>query len=438
MAVCRKLAQKGYRVPEDVLVTGFDGIEMEKYHFPRLTTAARDHEAVAAAIMEICDKIVYNGEKEPYDVKIVYKTRFAASCGCGGANDGVENNQVLSQYVHERDQMLLTEESMHRMGNKIAMEPSLKNAKEQLKYFGNWGTTICVSEEYNRCNTEGFNPLDENLFEAVSDTYPERMLLLFADTDEKAPFEGEIFSTEQILPNLYDRFPDNNTLIINPLHSQHLVIGYMLSIYMPLEAYLDSLYSYNMMANRSLEVVRTHEHMAFLNRKLEFMFTHDHLTKIYNRYGFYKDFREDFDAFNKVPKEVFIVSIDLNDMKTINDTYGHHYGDYALCVTANALTGAAKKSGLGVICSRFGGDEFVVAKLCSGDAQQQADAYREAFDAVLAELNESSGYPFKVSASIGIYCSSLENIDTIDELIDLADRLMYNDKARHKRRPKNM
>lgn len=439
ITVCRKLAEKGYHVPDDVLVTGFDGIEMEKYHNPRLTTAARDDEAVAEAVLKICEDIIYNGCKQPYDTEILYKTRFSQSCGCHRLT-AAESNYVLSEYVTARDAAISYQESMNRMGTKIAMDPSLSNAKAQFEKYAFWGTTLCISEEYNRCDTEEFDPDDEDIFNKVSEGYPEKMLLLSAVLNEEhMRHEGEIFPTSQILPNLYERFPDTNTLIITALHSQEYVIGYMVNAMMNMEAYLESLYNFNMMANRCLENVRTHEHMKFLNRKLEFMFTHDHLTKIYNRYGFYKDFRKDFaDLQNAEHKDVFIVSIDLNDMKSINDTYGHHSGDEALCITANALTGAAVKSGVDVICSRFGGDEFVVAKLCGGNAEEQAAAYRKGFDEALAELNAGSGRPFTVSASIGIYCSSLDKVDTIDELIDLADRMMYNDKARHKRRPKNM
>ncbi len=438
ITVCRKLAEKGYRVPEDVMVTGFDGIEMEKYHNPRFTTAARDDEAVAAAVLKICEDIMYNGNKKPYDTEIFYKTRFSESCGCG-KHSAAESNFILSEYVGARDAAINFQETMNRVENRIAVDPSLKNTKEQLSKYAFWGTTLCISEEYNRCNTEVFDPSADDIFNTESETYPERMLLLSAVlNEEELRHEGEIFPTSQILPNLYERFPASNTLIISTLHSQELVIGYMVNAMMDMSAYLDSLYNFNMTANRCLESVRTHEHMKFLNRKLEFMFTHDHLTKIYNRYGFYKDFREDFAELQSEHKDVFIVSIDLNDMKTINDTYGHHSGDEALCITANALTGAAVKSGVDVICSRFGGDEFVVAKLCRGDAEQLAEAYRKGFDEALAELNAASGKPFTVSASIGIYCSSLDKVDTIDELIDLADRMMYNDKARHKRRPKNM
>ena len=126
----------------------------------------------------------------------------------------------------------------------------------------------------------------------------------------------------------------------------------------------------------------------------------------------------------------------MNDMKHINDNYGHHAGDDALRIIANSLTMASENDS-DIIWSRFGGDEFVVAKICSGTALEESSRYREAFVAALEALNETSGNPYKVQVSIGVYCASLNSVEGVDELIDLADHLMYNDKARHKRQPRN-
>ena len=91
-----------------------------------------------------------------------------------------------------------------------------------------------------------------------------------------------------------------------------------------------------------------------------------------------------------------------------------------------------------IICSRFGGDEFVVAKVCSGDAGRQGEQYRSKFTAALKELNATSGKPYIVRVSFGLYHSALEGVNSIDSLLELADELMYSDKARYKRRPRNL
>ena len=85
----------------------------------------------------------------------------------------------------------------------------------------------------------------------------------------------------------------------------------------------------------------------------------------------------------------------------------------------------------------YGGDEFVVARVCSGDARERGEKYHERFDEVLADLNDHSGKPFKVQISFGVYSASLSSVDSIDSLIELADALMYSDKAKHKHHPRS-
>ena len=261
----------------------------------------------------------------------------------------------------------------------------------------------------------------------------------FEVDEEKRNIEGEIFSPADIMPEFKHSIPGNNTLVITSLYNPHYVIGYFTSYYvLPSNIYFKQLYTYNMMVNRCLEAVRLHEHMKSLNNKMEFMFTHDQLTGIYNRYGFYKNFSNAFASHTGDTRDIFIASVDLNDMKFINDNFGHSEGDEALRMTASALLKAAEAVDERIICSRFGGDEFVVAMIGSGDSDEKSQLFRESFVFVLNMINDESGKDYRVSASIGLSCSALDDVQNIEELIERADRMMYTDKARHKRRPKGL
>lgn len=432
MAVCLKLAEKGYKVPDDVLVTGFDGIELEKYHDPRITTATRDDEEIADAVMNLIAKIEADPTLEPYETEIEYTPVFTESCGCKNCKQET-GNRLFSDYVRIYSYAKDFEERMDAMSNKIAAEPTFDNACAILKSNSFGGSVICVTEKYYKALSPT-NPMEDATEISVGGYYPDTMRVL-VDRYEGRNAEGIVFPTCQILPDLMERFGDNHTLLVIPLHSQAEIIGYFVTVMVHSNLHHDQMYSFNMAANRCLEMVRTHERLRALNDRLEYLFTHDRLTNIYNRYGFYNNFKQQFIDAGEGECEVFIVSIDLNDMKTINDTYGHSAGDDALCITARALTEAC--GGEDVICSRFGGDEFVVAMICS-DAETRGKSYHVRFDKALAELNRNSGKPYTVGASIGVFSASLEDIDSIDSLIELADKLMYNDKARHKRRPKGV
>ena len=433
MSVCAKLAEKGYRVPRDVIVTGFDGIEFEQYHDPRLCTAVRDNDELAEAIISVVDEIIADPAVKPHDVMLCYTPVFSESCGCVEHN-GYSSNRNLSEYVRNYSYAKGYESHIIDMVNLIAENNRLDKIRQILKEFSLSSIDICVTEDYYSYLTAAE---DDVVSDEGGDGYSETMYR-FVNCEIENQIEIEPFLLKDVVPDLEKKLNDYVILVILPLHSQDKVIGYYSSYFLSMDFCKDQQYTYTVMLNQCLENIRTQEHMRQLNRKMEFMFTHDQLTKIYNRYGFYKNFRESFLSAKNCERDVFIASVDLNGMKYINDTFGHQAGDEALRITATALANAAEKIDSGIICSRFGGDEFVVAKICSGNAHEFVQEYRLQFEAVLAALNATSGNPFTVEVSIGIHHAILNDVDSIDELIELADRLMYTEKARHKRCPKGM
>jgi len=149
----------------------------------------------------------------------------------------------------------------------------------------------------------------------------------------------------------------------------------------------------------------------------------DELTSLYNRRGFQEHAQRQLlqAARTKRPASVFFV--DLNGMKTINDTLGHEVGDRALVVTARLLTGAFRESD---IVGRLGGDEFAVfAADCDIDGTR---AVRERVARHLGELNQAGSEPFQLSISVGTAQFDPMHPAELDALLETADREMYERK----------
>lgn len=84
MAVCERLSYYGYRVPEDVIVTGFDGLPMSDAHSPAITTCKENADALAKRTIDMAEEMI-NGAK-PYDDTVKYLVHITESCGCSGAS----------------------------------------------------------------------------------------------------------------------------------------------------------------------------------------------------------------------------------------------------------------------------------------------------------------------------------------------------------------
>lgn len=144
----------------------------------------------------------------------------------------------------------------------------------------------------------------------------------------------------------------------------------------------------------------------------------DSLTGLYNRAMCEKI----FDDLNEGEKTYSIISIDVNGLKQVNDTFGHAVGDKLLLVFANVLTESFTNIGT---CVRMGGDEFVVVINA-----EKMSFIQEAL-AKLVELEKTTFITNDVclSASYGIASSNEGPTKTADAVYRIADERMYKMKA---------
>lgn len=96
ITVCQYLSEKGYAVPDDVIVTGFDGIELEKFYQPRLTTGCVDYSAVGAKTMEIIGKVLAGDTVR--DAVIPYRMQLGGSCGCNKTDSANACDKIIKLY----------------------------------------------------------------------------------------------------------------------------------------------------------------------------------------------------------------------------------------------------------------------------------------------------------------------------------------------------
>jgi diguanylate cyclase (GGDEF)-like protein len=143
----------------------------------------------------------------------------------------------------------------------------------------------------------------------------------------------------------------------------------------------------------------------------------DKLTGLYNRY-----YLDKISGELKRKRKIAMMMLDMNDFKSINDTWGHSQGDDALVSLAGVLQKSVGPDGTVV---RYAGDEFVIV-LDNGD-EKSAEAYSELIKKNLEEFNTHQKKKYKLSASIGVGVFDLEK-SNIDKILERIDKRMYEDK----------
>jgi diguanylate cyclase (GGDEF)-like protein/PAS domain S-box-containing protein len=164
-----------------------------------------------------------------------------------------------------------------------------------------------------------------------------------------------------------------------------------------------------------------------LEERLQDMLLTDELTRLHNRRGFYTLTEHHLELSKRQKIKTFLVYADLDNLKGINDTFGHQEGDSVLIETAGILKTTFRKSD---IIARIGGDEFVVFPV--GTTIHNVEKITARLQKKLQIQNAKKDRGYKTSLTIGIAYYDPESPCSVDELLAQADKIMYGKKKQKK------
>ena len=156
------------------------------------------------------------------------------------------------------------------------------------------------------------------------------------------------------------------------------------------------------------------------------LYIEDPLTGTLNRRGFEKKISDMFDKDGNLLKDIAVVSIDMDELKYINDTFGHESGDSAIREIAVCIEKALESC---EFVARMGGDEFEAVLILSEPGR--VGKFIRHVRANIREINLAEKYPFELSASIGT--CDVTDWQTLAEAMKQADKAMYLEKKAKKK-----
>lgn len=151
----------------------------------------------------------------------------------------------------------------------------------------------------------------------------------------------------------------------------------------------------------------------------------DELTGVLNRRAYTEIVLQYEEQYKQNHTDFVLYMIDLDDFKTVNDDYGHEYGNLVLQSICKSLTVAASDN---CVLFRYGGDEFVI--LHQLQSEEEIELLQKRFIRAIDGPRNLDGAKFSVKASIGHALYS--ETTSLLSLIELADKRMYEMKKQHK------
>lgn len=253
--------------------------------------------------------------------------------------------------------------------------------------------------------------------------------------------EGKVYSVPAIrqkysIKSLYSNQAfegmDRYAMVLLPLFVSEHLYGLFLCD-MSEELYVNGEFLLNQMssATKMIDLLKANEEiqqkleesLATLkenNIVLDNLSRSDGLTGILNRRGFSDAAQGLLEKSRKEGKKVLVIYVDMNNLKIINDRYGHEEGDFSLKFIAETLSDVVKEHG---IAGRIGGDEFACIAEYSGEDEGEAllaDIYGR-FDS----YNAGSSKPYNLTVSAGARLLRSAEKLTLKEALTQADEKLY-------------
>lgn len=170
------------------------------------------------------------------------------------------------------------------------------------------------------------------------------------------------------------------------------------------------------------ELTAAHERVS----RLENMADEDPLVPVLNRRGFERELARTLAYVKRYGGDVTLVYLDLDDFKAVNDRHGHAGGDVALRHFADILLANVRRSD---IVGRLGGDEFAVV-LHHADTGAAAMKAEQLSRQVARQPAQFGGLAIELGMTAG--ATQLRGDDTVESVLQRADRAMYEGKARRR------
>ena len=344
------------------------------------------------------------------------------------------NVRFVRQEAGKRDEL---ERLMNRQSGEITVDPNTEyipykvlltditkmGIKRMYLYFFQGSSTIDPQQEWRCPNT----------------------VLLKVFCDEKGTYEindeQQLMRTELIFANEYIPADIRHTMIALPVFIGNDIYGVLVTeaecsdmalvtpVAQQMSITVRSLIILDAQNKTRRELQETLEKFMKDNTMLDEIAKSDELTGLFNRRGFLDNAERIIKDPENDGKLALVCYADMDNLKMVNDRYGHDEGDYAIRQIATVLKEAFRTND---VIGRIGGDEFVALAMVGSDGAETAIKPR--IQKLVEEHDTESGKPYTISVSTGFHTFQCTPDVDIYEMLDMADSRLYVEKQEKKKK----
>ena len=420
IGLCLEMQKQGHRVPDDMKICSLNRSTNSIVFRPDIAGADRADITLAELACEKLDALIH-GEEIPLENYIGGTVYYGESCGCERQKSNLQYEKYQELILgkieagNQISQMMRYNESLEEMESVAQLGDSVKdmitgiNCKEFV---------FCLNPQTLKYITDEIEYIPKKKDKFFEDT----MQAIVGVTERTGEIREQEFSLKKLLPLEAEA---GDLLFFLPVHYRAQVYGYMAFVneMLPIE-----LYNYRI-CHESLGAGIENLHRQLILKKsireLDELHMRDAMTGVYNQFAIER-------YVHTYTKEgnYCVVMLDMDGLKTINDSYGHLAGNNAILITVEAMKRAISDSDLLI---RYGGDEFQI--LSHETDEEYWNQKRIEINEMISEEVKHQLVPYELGISMG-YCICREGKISLEECVAQADAQMYENKRWRKNKIK--
>ena len=408
LGFAKGIAAKGYRIPEDIAIAGFDSNDEGKHSPVPLTSVPMSYEELGHNALLYSDALIKGDE--PKWMSLPPKMFIGGTCGCG-CDDAQPSYYTRNEWDTEQSLGTMFSPFNHMDDDMIC----------QTTFTGLISTIFgCMHlikgfDSFSLC-------LNPNLGEGGAEF--ENMIMQAIKCESEAKKNDRIttdeyFSKSYMLPELYERRKKPAVFYFMPLFYDESVFGYaalrydnrIVGITNEYRAWLRSV-------ARGIECYKRSDILIGSSKIAQQSMFRDQLTGLPNHKGFLEEADTLLHLMHNNGNYIDALAVDIKDLSDINDKYGRQEGDKVIVTVASALENVF--SSRNCMCFRPGNDELVALRITRDPDGTEMQEEKDRFLARVKELSEGAELPYKIDLYYGVVNGSPTSSEKLERLVNVA------------------
>ena len=346
VAACKVLKRHQIRVPEDMIVTGFDGVPSYQFHRPALSTCTRTSSVLAGKCREMLTNILEKN-KPPYRDIEEYTLTIQESCGC--------RKQSHPDYQLCADRLCVSRWDTQRHEEFILSQVERVVETIDMGIIGNKLNSFILPDSMVALNSDFLAATRSNVKPDPGRPFAEEMIVISSLDSNLDRHRYALYKSAEMYPHLEEAVSEDAMFLFQSIYVENNVCGYYIVKSKELLTDASKIHRVSKVMNLAFSLIISRMQQDHMSHSLEEMQYHDPVTGVLNLKGLVKRINELYPIWKE--RAIAVSVYNIPKYQFIYENYGLKDVEETVQLTADALRMANPQD---TVTARISDDSFCI------------------------------------------------------------------------------